>query len=66
MDLPRPPLSPFDLESAKIKVRMAENGWNNKDPETVALAYSGNSQWRNRATFVTGRAEITQLLSDKW
>lgn len=66
MDLPRPPLPPFNLDSAKVKVKMAENGWNNKDPNAVALAYSEDSQWRNRNTFITGRAEIIAFLSHKW
>ena len=62
----RPPLPPFDFESAKVKVRMAENAWNNKDPEKVALAYSENSKWRNRSSFITGRAEIIEFLRNKW
>ena len=66
MQSPRPPLPPFDIESAKTKVRMAENGWNNKDPEKVSLAYSENSQWRNRSSFITGRLEIVQFLQKKW
>jgi nuclear transport factor 2 (NTF2) superfamily protein len=66
MDTSRPPLPPFDENSAKIKVRMAENGWNNKNAEIVALAYSVDSQWRNRADFITGRDEIITFLSDKW
>jgi nuclear transport factor 2 (NTF2) superfamily protein len=48
----RPPLPPFDLESAKLKVRLAEDGWNSRDPENVSLAYSVDSVWRNRAEFV--------------
>jgi nuclear transport factor 2 (NTF2) superfamily protein len=66
MDSSRPPLPPFDLESAKIKVRMAENGWNNKDAEKVSLAYSLNSEWRNRSTFIAGRPAIIEFLSKKW
>ncbi|MFT4939384.1 MAG: nuclear transport factor 2 (NTF2) superfamily protein [Paraglaciecola sp.] len=66
MEVQRHPLPPFDIESAKLKVRMAENAWNNKDPEKVALAYSENSQWRNRSSFISGRAEIIQFLSNKW
>ncbi|MFT5719612.1 MAG: nuclear transport factor 2 (NTF2) superfamily protein [Oleiphilaceae bacterium] len=66
MDSSRPPLPPFDLESAKIKVRMAENGWNNKDAEKVSLAYSENSKWRNRSNFITGRPAIIELLNKKW
>lgn len=66
MDTLRPPLPPFDLESAKTKVRMAENGWNNQDPEKVSFAYSQDSQWRNRSSFINGRAEIVQFLTQKW
>lgn len=66
MENSRPPLPPFDLDSAKTKVRMAENGWNNQDPKKVALAYSEDSEWRNRSTFVKGREEIIELLTQKW
>lgn len=66
MDTARPPLPPFDHEGALTKVRMAENGWNNQDPEKVALAYSQDSQWRNRISFINGRSEIIQFLKDKW
>jgi len=62
----RPPLPPFDRDSAIQKVRLAEDGWNSRDPEKVALAYSPDSTWRNRSEFVTGRAEIVQFLSRKW
>ena len=62
----RPPLPPFTRETAVQKVRMAENGWNSKDPEAVALAYTPDSVWRNRADFVTGRAAIIAFLTDKW
>jgi uncharacterized protein len=62
----RPPLPPFDLESAKLKVRLAEDGWNSRDPEKVSLAYSVDSVWRNRAEFVTGREAIVQFLARKW
>lgn len=51
----RPPLQPFTFESAVEKVRLAEDGWNSRDPAKVALAYTVDSQWRNRAEFVTGR-----------
>ena len=57
---------PFTYESAVQKVRLAEDGWNSRDPEKVSLAYSEDSRWRNRAEFVTGRAEIVALLSRKW
>ena len=63
---PRPPLPPFTLETAKQKVRMAEDGWNNRNPEKVAMAYTVDSQWRNRAEFINGRPEIVQFLSRKW
>lgn len=66
MDVPRPPLPPFTLETAKAKVRLAEDGWNGRDPEKVALAYTPNSRWRNRAEFVTGRGAIVQFLTRKW
>ena len=62
----RPPLPLFTLESAKQKVRLAEDGWNSRDPEKVSLAYSIDSIWRNRAEFPTGRAEIVQFLTRKW
>ncbi len=57
---------PFTYESATQKVRLAEDGWNSRNPEKVSLAYSEDSKWRNRAEFVTGRAEIIGLLSRKW
>lgn len=62
----RPPLPPFTLESARQKVRLAEDGWNSRDPEQVSLAYSENSVWRNRIEFLTGRAAIVEFLSRKW
>jgi nuclear transport factor 2 (NTF2) superfamily protein len=62
----RPPLPPFDLESATRKVRLAEDGWNSRDPEKVALAYSLDSVWRNRSEFVTGREAIVAFLARKW
>lgn len=61
----RPPLPPFTRETAIQKVRAAEDGWNTRDPERVSLAYTPQSVWRNRAEFVTGRAEIVGLLSRK-
>jgi nuclear transport factor 2 (NTF2) superfamily protein len=64
--MPRPPLPPFTRETAIEKVRLAEDGWNSRDPEKVALAYSEDSRWRNRAEFPTGRAEIIGFLSRKW
>jgi uncharacterized protein len=62
----RPPLPPFSLESAIQKVRLAEDGWNSRDPEKVSLAYSLQSRWRNRAEFAVGRAQIVALLQRKW
>ncbi len=62
----RPPLPPFNEESASTKVRMAENAWNGRDPEKVALAYTADSQWRNRSEFPRGREEIVEFLTRKW
>jgi len=62
----RPPLPPFTRDSAVLKVRLAEDGWNSRDPAKVALAYTPDSQWRNRAEFVTGREQIVQFLDRKW
>ncbi len=62
----RPPLPPFTRETAIQKVRMAEDGWNSRDPQRVALAYTLDSRWRNRAEFPQGRAEIQAFLEGKW
>jgi len=62
----RPPLPPFNQDTATQKVRAAENAWNNQDPEKIALAYTLDSQWRNRAEFMTGRDQIIQFLQRKW
>ena len=62
----RPPLPPFTFETAVQKVRAAEDGWNNRDPQKVSMAYTAGSQWRNRAEFVAGRDEIVALLTRKW
>ena len=62
----RPPLPPFSAETAAQKVRAAENAWNSRDPEKIAPAYSVDSQWRNRAQFLTGREQIVQFLTQKW
>jgi uncharacterized protein len=62
----RPPLPPFDQTSAIQKVRLAEDGWNSRDPDKVSLAYSVDSGWRNRSEFVNGRAAIVQFLARKW
>ncbi|HTZ80201.1 MAG TPA: nuclear transport factor 2 family protein [Stellaceae bacterium] len=62
----RPPLPPFTAETAAIKVRAAEDGWNSRSPEKVSLAYTAESLWRNRAEFLHGRAEIVGFLQRKW
>jgi len=62
----RPPLPPFTRETAIQKVRSAEDGWNTCDPKRVALAYTEDSYWRNRAEFVQGRAAIVEFLTRKW
>lgn len=62
----RPPLPPFTLETAREKVRKAEDGWNSRDPQKVALAYSVDSRWRNRNEFITGREQIVDFLTRKW
>lgn len=62
----RPPLPPFDRESATQKVRLAEDGWNSRDADKVALAYTLNTQWRNRSTFVHSREEARLFLKSKW
>jgi nuclear transport factor 2 (NTF2) superfamily protein len=62
----RPPLPPFTAESAAQKARLAEDAWNSCDPTRVALAYTSGSQWRNRAEFISGRAEIEAFLTRKW
>ncbi|SJZ68166.1 hypothetical protein SAMN02745126_01880 [Enhydrobacter aerosaccus] len=62
----RPPLPPFTAETAAQKARMAEDAWNSRDPDRVALAYTEDSRWRNRAEFITGRKEIVAFLQRKW
>src|ERR1700709_1944410 len=62
----RPPLPPFTLETAIQKVRLAEDGWNSRDPEKVAMAYTLDSRWRNRAEFVTGREQLIAFPRRKW
>jgi len=62
----RPPLPPFTRESAMQKVRLAEDGWNSRDPERVSLVYTVDSQWRNRAEFFSGREAIVRFLQRKW
>jgi nuclear transport factor 2 (NTF2) superfamily protein len=66
MTTQRPPLPPFTVETAIEKVRLAEDGWNSRDPEKVALAYTVDSYWRNRAEFVQGREAIVGFLTRKW
>jgi nuclear transport factor 2 (NTF2) superfamily protein len=66
MSQSRPPVPPFTLASALQKVRAAEDGWNSRDAERVALAYTADSRWRNRSAFITGRAEIVAFLAEKW
>jgi len=63
---PRPPFPPFTEETARQKVQAAEDAWNTRDPERVALAYTQDSVWRNRNEFVSGRAEIVEFLRRKW
>lgn len=62
----KPPVPPFTEETALVKVRAAEDAWNTCDPERVSLAYTEDSKWRNRSTFVNGREEIVRFLSGKW
>jgi uncharacterized protein len=62
----RPPLPPFTAETAALKVRMAEDAWNTRDPAKVALAYTIDSRWRNRAAFPVGRPAIIEFLTQKW
>ena len=62
----RPPLPPFDAETAAQKARLAEDAWNSRDPERVSLAYTANSRWRNRAEFIVGRPQIVAFLARKW
>lgn len=63
---PRPPLPPFTEETARQKVQMAEDAWNTRDPERVAMAYTEDTEWRNRAEFLNGREEVKAFLSRKW
>ncbi|MFI7298830.1 DUF1348 family protein [Streptomyces sp. NPDC050121] len=65
-DEARPPFPPFTRESAIRKVRLAEDGWNTRDPQKVAAAYTVDSRWRNRAEFAAGREEIVSFLARKW
>lgn len=65
-DTPRPPVPPFTAETASQKARLAEDAWNSRDPKRVALAYTVDSRWRNRAEFFEGRADIEAFLARKW
>ena len=62
----RPPLPPFTLETARLKVRAAEDAWNTRDPERVSLAYTPDTEWRNRAEFLRGREQVVGFLARKW
>jgi uncharacterized protein len=62
----KPPFPPFDADTARQKVRLAEDGWNTRDPKRVALAYSEDTRWRNRAEFVSGRVDVEAFLARKW
>ena len=66
IEIARPPLPPFTPETALLKVRAAEDAWNSRDPDRVALAYTIDSEWRNRDSFVQGRGAIVALLTEKW
>ncbi|HWD04464.1 MAG TPA: nuclear transport factor 2 family protein [Amycolatopsis sp.] len=63
---PRPPFPPFDEDTARQKVQAAEDAWNTRDPQKVALAYTVDSEWRNRDVHVRGREEIIRFLTQKW
>ena len=66
MDAPRPPLPPFTAETARQKVRMAEDAWNSRDPDRVVGVYTEDTRWRNRAEFPVGREQVRQFLQRKW
>ena len=66
MNTQRPPLPPFTRERAIEKVRLAEDGWNSRDPAKVALAYTEDTRWRNRAEFANGRKQVEEFLTRKW
>ena len=63
---PRPPLPPFTAETARQKVQAAEDAWNSRDPIRVSLAYTEDTEWRNRSSFLHGRAEVVSFLTAKW
>lgn len=60
------PLPPFTLETATLKVQLAEDAWNSKDPQRISKAYTVDTEWRNRSQFVNGREEVVQFLTGKW
>ncbi|MBC8039779.1 MAG: nuclear transport factor 2 family protein [Opitutaceae bacterium] len=62
----RPPLPPFTEETARQKIQLAEDAWNSRDPERVSLAYTVDTEWRNRSDFVNGRAAVVEFLRGKW
>lgn len=66
MENKRPPLPPFTEETAKLKIQAAEDAWNSKDPERVSLAYTIDTEWRNRSEFINGREEVKAFLQKKW
>ena len=66
MQAERPPLPPFTMATAEQKVRLAEDGWNSREPARVALAYTQDCHWRNRAEFIEGREAIVAFLTRKW
>ena len=66
MSTPRPPLPPFTEETARQKVQLAEDAWNSRDPERLSLAYTPDTEWRNRAEFMSGREEVVAFLRRKW
>ncbi len=66
MNPPRPPLPPFTEETARQKVQLAEDAWNSRDPERVSLAYTRDTEWRNRTEFIHGRGEVVAFLRRKW
>ncbi|XAH23098.1 nuclear transport factor 2 family protein [Xylophilus sp. GW821-FHT01B05] len=62
----RPPLPPFTLETATKKIQAAEDAWNSRDPVRVSLAYTPDTEWRNRADFINGREQVVEFLTRKW
>ena len=62
----KPPLPPFTFETATQKVQLAEDAWNSKDPQRVSLAYTPDTEWRNRDVFINGRQQVVEFLTKKW